>query len=128
MTYTLGQAANATGKSKSTIQAAIKKGRISATKDDIGQWSIDPAELHRVFAPIVRHVDKSNGTEPQRTPDRTAIDHALLLQRVEFLEQLNAQLRGENDTLKRLLPPPSPQPPPAAPQPWSWFWPWSRTS
>jgi hypothetical protein len=47
--YTVGQAARATGKSKSTISAAVKSGKISATRNEDGSWSIDPAELHRVF-------------------------------------------------------------------------------
>ena len=51
MHYTLGQAAKATGKTKGTIANAIKKGRLSAGKDDIGQYQIDPAELHRIYPP-----------------------------------------------------------------------------
>jgi excisionase family DNA binding protein len=35
--YTLGQAAKATGLSKPTISEAIKKGRISARKNESGQ-------------------------------------------------------------------------------------------
>lgn len=49
MSYTLGDAAKATGKSKTTIHRAIKSGRISANKTDDGSYSIDPSELHRVF-------------------------------------------------------------------------------
>lgn len=49
--YTLGQAAKATGKAKSSISAAIKDGTISATKNENGSYTIDPAELHRVFPP-----------------------------------------------------------------------------
>ena len=49
MFYTLGQAAKATGKTKTTIQVAIKNGRMSASKDDLGRYQIDPAELHRVY-------------------------------------------------------------------------------
>ena len=64
MRYTLGQAAKATGKSKSTIQASIKKGRISASMDDFGQYQIDPAELHRVYPP-------HRTTEPQSEQDKT---------------------------------------------------------
>lgn len=52
MSYTLGTAAKATGKSKSTIHRAIKSGRISASYDESGVYSIDPSELHRVFAPV----------------------------------------------------------------------------
>ena len=47
--FTLGTASQATGTAKSTILRAIKAGRISATRDELGQWQIDPAELNRVF-------------------------------------------------------------------------------
>ena len=52
MSYTLGDAAKATGKSKTTLHRAIKSGKISATKAEDGSYSIDPAELHRVFPPV----------------------------------------------------------------------------
>jgi hypothetical protein len=49
MSYTLGQAARATGKTKPTIARAIKIGRLSASRADDGSYLIDPAELHRVY-------------------------------------------------------------------------------
>jgi hypothetical protein len=49
MSYTLGDASKASGKSKTTIHRAIKTGKISAEKRKDGSYSIDPAELHRVF-------------------------------------------------------------------------------
>lgn len=52
MSYTLGDAAKAVGKSKTTLHRAIKSGRISATKLDDGSYAIDPSELHRVFPPV----------------------------------------------------------------------------
>jgi hypothetical protein len=55
MSYTLGQAAKATGKSKMTISRAIKEGKISANKNDNGDYEIDPSELHRVF-PFVTEI------------------------------------------------------------------------
>jgi len=51
MVYTLGQAAKAVGKSKTTISKAIQNGKISATKRDNGSYQIDPSELHRVYPP-----------------------------------------------------------------------------
>lgn len=56
--YSLSRAAKAAGKSKGTISEAIRSGKISASKDGHGQWSIDPAELHRVYPPV--QSDKSN--------------------------------------------------------------------
>jgi len=49
MRYTLGTAAKATGKAKSTILRAVKSGAISATKAHDGSYEIEPSELHRVF-------------------------------------------------------------------------------
>lgn len=57
MKYSLSEAAKATGKNKTTIQRAIKNGRISASKGDRGSYEIDPAELHRVFPLTVAQPD-----------------------------------------------------------------------
>ena len=51
MAYNLATAAMATGVNKSTILRSIKAGRISATKNETG-WTIEVAELHRVFPPL----------------------------------------------------------------------------
>jgi hypothetical protein len=47
--YTLGQAARAADVSKTTIQRAIKSGRLSASRQQDGSYVIDPSELHRAF-------------------------------------------------------------------------------
>ena len=52
MAYTLGEAAKATGLTKSGISKAIKSGRITALRDDLGRYHIDPAELHRIYPPL----------------------------------------------------------------------------
>lgn len=62
MGYTLGEAAKATGKDKSTISRAIKKGTISAGKDAHERYDIDPAELHRVYPPK----SEATGEQPLR--------------------------------------------------------------
>jgi FtsZ-binding cell division protein ZapB len=54
MVYSLTQAADAVGRTRQAIQAAIKKGTISARKNELGEWEIDPAELHRVYEPIAQ--------------------------------------------------------------------------
>ena len=46
MSYTLGQAAKAVGMSKTSILRSIEAGRISAGRDEYGQWGIEPCELH----------------------------------------------------------------------------------
>ena len=37
--------------SRPTLSKALKSGALSGVKDDKGQWSIDPAELARVYRP-----------------------------------------------------------------------------
>ena len=56
MSYSLGAAAAATGLNKTSILRAIKSGKISGTKDVLGQWWVEPAELHRVPKPAREHV------------------------------------------------------------------------
>lgn len=67
MKYSLSEAAKATGKNKTTIQRAIKNGKISASKGDSGSYEIDPSELHRVFPPTATQRDaqhpQSNDTQ-----------------------------------------------------------------
>lgn len=46
---TLGQAAKAVGKSKSTLTRAIQSGRLSAQRLEDKSYRIDPSELSRVF-------------------------------------------------------------------------------
>ena len=115
MKYTLGQAAKATGKSKTTIQRAIAKGKISAEKYDTGQYQIDPSELHRVFEPVTPEtVTPASQLDDTRPPDETPFLRA----KVELLERQIDELREDRDAWKQqataLLPPPKRQ---------RW-WPW----
>lgn len=126
MPYTLGQAAKATGKSKSTIQASIKKGRISASMDDFGQYQIDPAELHRVYPP-------HRPTEPQSEQDKTdrTVEYLAeikgLQARLEAVSELKERIERECEDLRedrnywrlqaRALPPPKAEAPSPEPKP-----------
>ena len=63
MSYTLGTAAKATGRNKTTILRAIKDGKISALRDAAsGAWRIEPVELHRVYPAVADATpDATNG-------------------------------------------------------------------
>ena len=102
MGYTLGQASEATGKAKSTILKSIKAGRISAIKDDTGNWSIEPSELHRVYEVLPRERDERNAAvhgEYHMESEHQA--HIRELQaRVDLLERLCKQVEGERDNLR----------------------------
>ncbi len=99
MAYTLGQAAKATGKSKSGIALAISKGWITATKNLQGQWQIEPSELHRVYRPLG---DKMNDGLP-RHGDNWTVEIAHLKATLEGLERLNRQVENERDSFRALL-------------------------
>jgi|TARA_R110002096_G_scaffold296353_2_gene490710 predicted site-specific integrase-resolvase len=95
MSYTLGTAAKATGKSKTTIQRAISKGLISATKQTNGRYSIDPSELHRVFSAI----SSDTVAQPSQVDTMRPPDESLLQVKVEALE---AMLEREREALTEM--------------------------
>lgn len=45
----IGEAAKVAGVSKSTLLRAVKKGKISASRNDAGAFMFDPSELARVY-------------------------------------------------------------------------------
>lgn len=93
MRYTLGTAAKATGKSKTTIQRAIAKGQISAEKRSGIGYSIDPAELHRVFPAV------SYDTVSQDPRLDTTRPHDGTLELRAKIESLEAMLVREREAL-----------------------------
>jgi hypothetical protein len=93
MAFTLGTASRATRCAKSTILRAIKAGRISAMRDDLGQWQIEPAELFRVF-PALALPDATPQTGPM---ERDATTDMLVAE----LRQLIADLRRGQDDLRQ---------------------------
>jgi hypothetical protein len=67
---TLAAAAAACGVNKSTILRAINSGKVSAAKDEHGEWQVEPAELHRVYPPVAERSEA--GTDaPQRYASAT---------------------------------------------------------
>lgn len=98
MNYTLGQAAKATGKGKSTISNAIKKGRISASKDDQGNYSIDAAELHRVYPRLEDIPSQPNNVTPQNDTGVSSHEIKALEKEVQMLREM---LVKSEETLER---------------------------
>lgn len=95
MTYTLGQAAKATGKSKPTIQRAIKSGKMSAIKNEDGSYLIDPAELHRVFIAVTSDSNDTGDMKQSEPPE--------LQGQNDLLRELLRQVESERDDLRRRL-------------------------
>lgn len=95
MIYTLGMAAKATGKSKTTIQRAIAKGTISAHKEKNGRYSIDPSELHRVFPMVTTDTAaQPSQVDTSRPPDETPLQVKV--------EALEAMLEREREALTEM--------------------------
>lgn len=100
MALTLNQAAKTCGRSKSTLLDAIRRGRMSAPKDDRGHYAIDPAELHRAFpfqAPD-RSADRFPKPLPTTSENRptTPADRALERE-VELLREMLAKAEANAD-------------------------------
>jgi hypothetical protein len=127
MYESLAQAAEATRKSKSTILRAIKSHRISAIKNDVGDWQIDPAELHRTFPPVQNGESRAGNGSAERgaTANETALEAqvAALRDVSELLRQQLDDVRTDRDawrdqaqSAQRLLTGPARR---------SW-WPWRK--
>lgn len=91
----LSQAAKLTGKSKSTINRAIKTGKLSAVRHEDGSYSIDLAELARAFDVEPFDGAKRSDAEPGETR---------LLERITALEamlnrerEISADLKEDRD-------------------------------
>jgi len=125
--YTLGTAAKATGKSKTTIQRAIAKGQISADKLQNGGYSIDPSELHRVFPMAgTETVSCDPEVDTTRLMDETpalreklVASEAMLAREREALDEMRKERDAWKQQATALL---------AAPQRRRRWWPWRGSS
>ena len=91
--YSLKEAADACGRGKPAILKAIQKGRISANKNQLGEWEIDPAELHRVYKHVVpRSTHQGNAVERWETAEESL--------EIDALRRENALLREQAELLK----------------------------
>lgn len=92
---TLTEAAKEVGLSRPAIFNAIKRGRLSATKDAQGRFIIDPAELFRVYKPV------NDVTVNNDTVSLTEVNH--LNQLLSMKDQLLQQVINERDDLRKRL-------------------------
>ena len=103
MSYTLGEAAKASGKSKATIHRNIQSGKISAIKDEAtGSWMIEPAELHRVYPAVSSEQHQNRELRQSETATETLLKAQLEQEREERRRE-RVQLEGTIDDLRRRL-------------------------
>ena len=102
--------------SRPTLQKALKNGKLSVVQNGKGHWTIDPAEMARVYQPRSALPDKVEKALPGNfTNVNTPLDGevnvlksalALAEARADAAEKL-AQERAERiEDLRRMLPPP----------------------
>ena len=94
MKLSLNKASQTCGRSKSTLLEAIKSGKMSAPKNDRGHYSIDPAELHRVFPfKMTDHPEPvpNRSQEPLPTTPENHSKTAVLEREVDLLRKMLAK-------------------------------------
>src|ERR1700724_1084870 len=101
MSYTLAEAATAVGMNKTSILRAIKSGRISGTRDELGQWHVEPVELHRVFPPVAEQRCTTDATQRTAAPDDAVwlaeANARTALHRLADLKAMLDEMRTERD-------------------------------
>jgi excisionase family DNA binding protein len=124
MSYTLAEAARACGVDKSTVRRAVRSGRISGTRDELGRWRLEAVELHRVFPPASSNSALAPNM-PTAAPRDAPVDAATDAL-VRELRGVIADLRADRDhwrsafeNQQRLAALPAPT------RPW---WRWMRTT
>lgn len=118
--------------SRPTLQKALKSGKISGVQDGQGRWTIDPADLARVYSARESLSAKLDHQLPaklttENTPLAREIEALKLRlseaeQRAAVAEALAAERGQHLEDLRRLLPPPAPN---STSQGRVW-WPWRR--
>jgi len=108
MSYTLAAAATATGLSETTILKAIEDGRIAGTKNERGEWQVEPAALQQLHPPIAEHDVGGEVAPPLAALDVDALGaqiEALLRQAAQRLrQQADARRARESGHASQLLP------------------------
>jgi len=99
---TVSQAAKEVGITRGGLWKAIKEGRLSATKNNKGQFCIDPAELFRVYQPVdTVGVHSEQASIDKRQSRQHEADELRL--RLELTNRLLAKAESEVDDLRRRL-------------------------
>ena len=141
----LGEASRLTGRGKTTLARAIRRGALSATRNETGGYLIDPAELSRAYPfPAPGQATPETDAAPGVVAHH-ATEIATLTERVHGLQAMTEKLREwladaleqrdrwqeQAHTAQRLLAAPPATPaspePKLQPAPMSW-WRWMRST
>ena len=106
MGFTASEAAKEVGKSLPTITKAIQSGKLSANGPKGGPYSIEPAELFRVWPRVAGKVEETPKVRPEETPGKPnpltgEVD--LLQEKLRSAQALNERLSDEVSDLRARL-------------------------
>jgi len=94
----LSEAADAAGISRSTMLRSIKKGKVSAIKNEAGGFEIDFSELCRVWPDATLNKSVKQDAAPKRSSDASSEATILLLRtQLEAELQRTEELRTDRD-------------------------------
>ena len=122
----LAEAAAQVGVNRTTLLRSIKSGRLSGTRDDAtGAWSVDAAELFRVFSPH----PASTTPAPLQQDAHADVLVTLLREQLAEMRGQRDEMKGERDAwrgiaerLTNALPKPVGEPPKPKPKQTLWQW------
>ena len=109
MAYSLREAAEAVGKGKPAVLKAIQSGKISAHKNEHGEWQIEPVELHRVYNPVSETAGDGGSEEARETIGTgegnggNTLGNRLLEQELRFLREKLADIERMGEAERRAL-------------------------
>jgi len=101
MLVSLSEASRLTGKSKSVISNALKKGIMSYVSKDLMGYKIDTSELFRVFD---KRTDEPVLEPPERTiqnPSKNDHEKEILELKIKHLEEKLKMVEKENEYLRQ---------------------------
>lgn len=93
--------------SRPTLTKALKQGLVSGTQDNSGNWSLDPSELARVYAPRTNKPGKNEEPSPVKlttlSPENGGVDRENLIAQVARLEAELTAEREKRELVERHL-------------------------
>ena len=75
--------------------------KLSAEKDEQGEWQIEPAELHRVYEPVPVRNDTSKGEWNDTHQAKSVVEPALMRAEVEQMRKRLAWLENDRERERR---------------------------
>lgn len=100
MHLSLQQAAQQTGRNRTSILRAIKRGEITGSKDAEGNWTVDAAELSRVYGAQSQRPTPTDAHADARVAELRAV--------IEDLRRDRDRWHAAFEAVQRRLPAPTP--------------------